>query len=241
MAAAQKQWKVLPHGKLTALDTDMWTVVGEMPLPFGVLPRRMTIVRLWDSRLVIFSAIALTEEAMRELEGCGVPSFLIVPNAHHRFDARVWKERYPMIKVLCPSGARAKVQEVVPVDGTNADFRDARILFLEVPGTDANEGALQVTRRPGITLILNDLVGNVPRRAGFFGWVLRRLRFSDGGPQIPLPTQAGLIQDRHALRAQLLRWAALPRLKRVVVSHGAIIDQWPKETLRNLASSLTLD
>jgi hypothetical protein len=28
-----KQWKVLPHGKLTQIDPNIWTVTGEIQIP----------------------------------------------------------------------------------------------------------------------------------------------------------------------------------------------------------------
>ncbi len=45
-----KQWKVLPHGKLTQLDDNLLTVTGELRVPM-TLPRRMTVVRRKNSRL----------------------------------------------------------------------------------------------------------------------------------------------------------------------------------------------
>lgn len=54
-----QQWAVLPHGKLTQIDDNILTVVGEIDMPLMDPPRRMTVVRLVDSRLVVFSAIAL--------------------------------------------------------------------------------------------------------------------------------------------------------------------------------------
>jgi hypothetical protein len=102
MSRPLQKWKVLPHGKLTAVDENILTVVGEIRMPIGDLPRRMTVVRLGDGRLVIFSAIALGEDEMRVLEDFGVPAFLIVPNAHHRMDANVWKDRYPALQVIAP-------------------------------------------------------------------------------------------------------------------------------------------
>ena len=97
-----QQWKVLPHGKLTEVDENVLTVTGELHMPLTDLPRRMTVARLHDSRLVIFSAIALDEVEMLALEEYGQPAFLVVPNHHHRLDARVWKERYPSIQVVSP-------------------------------------------------------------------------------------------------------------------------------------------
>src|SRR5262245_29695501 len=109
MSAPHETWTVLPHEKLTTLDDNLMSVVGHIKMPAGDLPRRMTVVRLRDRRLVIFSAIALDEDEMDELENFGTPAFLIVPNDHHRLDAKVWKDRYPDIKVLTAEGAREKV------------------------------------------------------------------------------------------------------------------------------------
>jgi hypothetical protein len=47
-----------------------------------------------------------------------------------------------------------------------------------------------------------------------------------------------IIEDREALRMQLLRWAEIPRLKRILVSHGSPIERTPRHVLRQLAVSL---
>jgi len=62
-----QQWKVLPHGKLSEIDDNILTVTGQIHVPME-LPRRMTVVRLNDARLVVFSAIALDESEMTWLE-----------------------------------------------------------------------------------------------------------------------------------------------------------------------------
>jgi hypothetical protein len=43
---------------------------------------------------------------------------------------------------------------------------------------------------------------------------------------------------RIGLHAQLLRWADIESLKRVLVSHGSPIEGNARQTLRELASSL---
>jgi hypothetical protein len=40
------------------------------------------------------------------------------------------------------------------------------------------------------------------------------------------------------LRDQLLRWADIDSLKRILVSHGSPIVEGPRQTLRELAHSL---
>jgi hypothetical protein len=142
-----KQWTVLPHGKLSQIDDNILTVVGEIHMPLMDLPRRMTVVRLTDSRLVVWSAIALDEDEMVALEAYGHPAYLIVPSDKHRLDAKIWKDRYPELRVVAPEGARAKVEEAVAVDTVAPSFDDPDLQFVTVPGTRGREAAL-VVRTP---------------------------------------------------------------------------------------------
>jgi hypothetical protein len=47
-----------------------------------------------------------------------------------------------------------------------------------------------------------------------------------------------LVKDASALRGELLRWAELDSLRRILVSHGEPIEANPQKTLRDLADSL---
>src|SRR5882724_7341014 len=130
MAKPFTEWTVLPHGRLTRLDEDLISVEGTLRMPpMGDVTRRMTVVRLADGRLVIYSAIALDEVEMSALERFGTPAYLVVPSAIHRMDAKTWKERYPGMMVVTPAAARAKVAEVVAVDATTVDFGDPSVRF----------------------------------------------------------------------------------------------------------------
>jgi hypothetical protein len=93
-------WTVYPHGPLVEIDGGILTVSGDIPMPLGNFPRRMTVVRLAANRTAIFSAIALPEPEMRRIGALGAPTFLIVPNPGHRLDSKIWKARYPGIRVL---------------------------------------------------------------------------------------------------------------------------------------------
>jgi hypothetical protein len=233
-----KQWTVLPHGKLSRVDENILTVVGEIQMPLMKLPRRMTVVRLFDSRLVIYSAIALDDSEMASLEAFGRPAFLIVPSDKHRLDARIWKDRYPTAQIVAPEGARAKVEEIVPVDTTAPGFGDPNVQFVCVPGTREREAALLIRARHGTTLVLNDVVGNIRGESGFGGWLLRMAGFAGESAQVPTVVKMATIEDTKALRDQLLQWADLESLERVLVSHGAPIEEDARGTLRELAASL---
>ena len=95
MAKLNHEWKILPRGRVKTVDERIVTVEGEIPMPLGNFPRRMTVVGLSRNRSAVFSAIALDEAAMGEVEAVGKPTFLIVPNGHHRLDAARVEEALP--------------------------------------------------------------------------------------------------------------------------------------------------
>lgn len=233
-----EQWTVLPHGKLTQVEENILTVVGEIHMPLMDLPRRMTVVRLADASLVVFSAIALDEDEMTALEAYGRPAYLIVPSDKHRLDAKIWKDRYPKIKVVAPAGAREKVEETVPVDTVTPIFDDPGVQFMTVPGTRGREAALVVRTPRGTTLVLNDVVGNIRHATGFGGWLLHLAGFAGDEAQVPVVVKVAVIEDTAALRTQLLQWADIDTLVRILVSHGSPIDEDPRQVLRDLAASL---
>ncbi|WP_091738190.1 hypothetical protein [Phenylobacterium immobile] len=238
MTAPYKDWTVQPHGPLDPIGEDMLTVVGTIRMPLGEFPRRMTIVRLGDGRLIIYSAIALEEEQMAELEAFGTPTFLVVPSERHRLDAPAFKDRYPDLFVLAPSGARATVGEVVPVDAETADFGDS-VKWVEVPGTNGTEAALEVKSSDGLTLVVNEIVGAIHHAGGVRGWLLRLMGFAGDEPHVPAPVKVAFSKGRADLAAQMVAWAERPDLKRIVMSHGDIIAEDPAGVLRKLAIELS--
>lgn len=238
MTAPLQYWKVLPHGKPRLINDKLLTVTGDLHMPLMNLPRRMTVVRLSGARLVVHSAIALDEDEMIALEVWGRPAFLVVPSDKHRLDAKIWKDRYPAIQVVAPHGARTKVEELVSVDTVAPEFRDPDVDFMIVPGTRGHEAALLVHSGDGCTLILNDIVGNIRGATGFRGWLLRLAGFAGDEPNVPAVVKMTVVDDTQALRLQLMEWAAMPSLTRIVVSHGDIIEDNPRQALRELAASL---
>ena len=237
MTAPHKQWTVLPHGKLQSLEDSILTVTGTVKMPVGTFERRMTVVRLKDGGLVLFSPIALDEEQMGQLEAFGTPAFLVVPGSHHRVDVKIFKDRYPAAKVIASPGARRAVEEIAMVDATAMDFRDPSTTLMTVPGTSENESALEVSAGGGTTLILNDILANVQNATGVNGVIARLFGFAGDRPQIPLPEKLSIIDDKQALGAQFRAWAEMP-LKRIVVSHGEPITDDPAAVLREVAATL---
>jgi hypothetical protein len=228
------KWTVLPHQPIEIIDNDILGVEG----PLGKFPRRMTIVRLNGQRLIIHSGIALDEAGMARVERFGKPSFYIVPSALHRMDVKPWKQRYPDIKIVCPPGARSKVEELVKVDTVAPDFGDPAVHYTVVDGTAQREGALIVKGSQGTTLVLNDLIFNVRKQPGVIGLLFHVVGVTGPEAKMPKLVMRKLVHDKSALRIQLERWANLGDLQRIILSHGAIIEADPGGTLRRFAASM---
>lgn len=232
------EWTVGPHGRLETLGDGILSVAGEIVMPLGRFPRRMTLVRLADGGVVVWSAIALNEPEMEQIEAFGSLRYLVVPNPGHRLDAHIWQQRYPGLTVVTPAGALGLVSEAVHVDDALGDFGDPDVSFVTVAGTDAAESALIVRRPDETTLITNDIIGHVTHPHGLGAQVMARL-FDYGVDEPAIPrTIRRFIKDQGALAAQLRAWADLPDLKRIIVSHVDPITEAPADVLRRLAGEL---
>ena len=214
-------WSPLPHRPLTQLAENLWTL--EADLPRGSLKRVMTIVKQHNGKLLLHNGIAVAPPTLAQLEQLGEPEYLIVPNGWHRLDCSAYKQRFPELRVFCPQGALSSVQKVVSVAGTLEDLPiDISIRCQHLPGTKEREGFVLVQSSDGASLIFNDLIFNQPHFAGVEGLVFRLLG-STGGPRITNIARLALVRDKKAVREFLQRMSLVEGLRRIIVSHGAMM------------------
>ncbi len=237
MAKANTTWKVHPHGAIEKLGSQLWRV--EANLPGMAMKRVMTIGKRADGTLVIHNGIALGDTEMAAIDAWGEVSAIVVPNGFHRLDAKVFADRYPAARVLCPSGAKAKVEQVVKVNGSYEDLPADGVLELQLlDGTKQREGVMIVRSGVDTSLVFNDAVFNMPHLPGFTGFVLRRVTGSTGGPRVSRIAKMFVVADKPAFRAHIEKLADLPGLSRVVVSHHNTITEDPAGTLRTVVAAL---
>lgn len=158
----EDEWQahVLPHSSIRALAPNLWQITGIVSRL--IAPREMVIYRLPDSTLLIHSAIALADREIQQLEALGTPSILIVPNPVHRLDARVYKQRYPALKVVAPAAAKPYVEEVVPVDATAEDLLpDYGIICHQPEGIRPQELVYEIPLPNGKALLFTDILFNL--------------------------------------------------------------------------------
>lgn len=237
MAKFHDEWTVLPHDPVEEVAPGILTVVGQIPMPLGNFPRRMTVIDIGKLRTAVYSPVALDERSMARIETLGVPAYLIVPNGAHRLDLRPFHRRYPKAKIITAPGSKEQVEQAVKPVQTSARLGDGLELVL-LAGSDDRELALRVERDGEVTLVTNDVIGHVAHPRGLGARIMARLMGFGPSPRITRPAKWFFIKDKPALAAQLREWAATENLRRLIPSHGDIIDH-PAAVLREMADTLT--
>jgi hypothetical protein len=226
---------VQPYQPIQEVEENLRTVDGEIRIPGGIFPRKMTLVRLSDGRIVIHSAIPLDEADMHEIERWGEPAFCIIPNQRHRLDAPAFKQRYPKSKMLCPAAVRRQVERVVRVDGGYESLpRELEWRTLALRG---DEAAFIVHSSERATLLFGDALFNLEHLPGAFGLVLRFIG-STGGPRVSPLTKLVAVADRRQLAAQFRELTALPGLVRLIPGHGRNINEQAASVLQDVAARI---
>lgn len=164
---------------------------------------------------------------------------MLFRNSWHRLDSRVYKNRYPDAKIVCPQGSRKKVGEVVPVDLTYDQFPHLKeVCFTHIEGLAEAEGVLEVISEKGVVLIFNDLIFNIPHQPGIGGFILRMLG-STGGPKVTRIMRLFAIKDKKRVREHLLKLAEKhEEIFCIIPGHGNIINQDCNQILKNVANAL---
>jgi hypothetical protein len=232
MAKCFTTWTVLAHDPIEKHAENLWSVSGYMP---GGNQRRMTIARRADGGLVIHNPIALGDAEMTEVEAFGKPAFLIVPNAFHRQDSIIYKQRYPELSVLCPQTARKKVSEIVDVAGHLDEMpKDANVEVFHLRGMKEREGAIRVRSKEGNGLVFNDTLLNLEPGSGFTGFFMA----PTGTLSVPRFARLMLMKKGAELKEHLQELASSAGLTQLVPGHGKVIASDAATALQAAAARL---
>lgn len=197
----------------------------------------MTVLALKEGGTAIWSAIPVAESEMSRIEALGPVRFLLVPNAGHRLDLKPWSDRYPTAKIIAPPSSREAVSKATPVNATADIINHPQISIGLVSGTKADEFFLTVRRNDGVALILNDILSNVRHPKGVGANIMAHLfGFGVSRPRTSVPVRRMFVKDAEVVANQFRTWAALPDLRRVIVSHGEAIEQNLRQALERAAA-----
>jgi hypothetical protein len=229
--------RLFPHGKLEALAPNLWQVRGSMSFP---LRRNMTVYRLPDATLLLYSVVAMDEEGMKALEALGAPAVMVIPHGGHLMDARFYQQRYPNLKVACPAEARKRTEgRCGKVDGTPEEvLRPLGIKVHPVHGMRQGEFAIEVDIPGGKALITNDVLGgrDPAEKLPLFA----RLTGPPAGHRLGVARIVRwlMVRNKVDLRGWCHLMAENSAIKLITTSHAPAVTSDCAEALREAATTL---
>jgi hypothetical protein len=230
---------IYPYSPLRSLAPNLWQVQGTLA---SGLPRNMTIYRLPDGRLLLYSVVAMHDADMKALEELGRPAIMVMPHDRHQMDAPFYKQRYPDLRVLAPQPRHARK---VPIDGDLGELAALGIKAYVPPGTTYHEVVLELPLQggtpgtPGIALCMTELLGNLSDLSGLprlMRLLLRLLGPPGGGFGVARVVRWREVSDRKRMQVWLRSLSARRDLRMVLVGHGSPVTEEPAASLRRAAA-----
>jgi hypothetical protein len=144
----------------------VWLIERKLWLPPGLLlPYRMTVIRLADSRLLLHSPVKLDETTRQQVQALGLVTAIIAPNSFHYLFASEYQTAFPGAGLFvapdlpiripsCPSGT-------ILTDALRPEWSSALEHLVFGPVRHFTEVVFR--HRPTSTLILTDLASTWPR------------------------------------------------------------------------------
>ena len=219
-------------GPLSQFAEGVWTAQTPVSIVGMKLSSSMTVLRLKDNKLLLYSPIEMTPECKEAVDSLGQVTHLYAPNLFHHMFVKSWADEYPDAKVHAPAGLEKKQpnlrMERLHNSEPEPDFSEVVEEF-PIKGFRLIETALLY--RPTKTVLVADLVHNVGRPEG--GWT-------------KFYTKTMGFYDRVAL-SRMIRWTAFSDKKAakrsiehllsqdfdsLIVGHGTPLESDAKEILR---------
>ena len=222
---------IYPYKPPIQLAPSLWQVEGSLKHP--IVPRNMTVYRLADGRLVLYSVVAMHEDGMRALEALGTPAIMVMPHDRHQMDAPFYKQRYPELRVLAPDPTAPRN---VPVDGDLSELAALGIVAYPVPGATYHEAILELPVEGGVALCACELLGNLTGIHGVIGLVMKLVGPPGGGFGVARAVRLREVSDRSAVRGWLAGLAARTDIRILLVGHGAPITTDARAALAHAAA-----
>jgi hypothetical protein len=210
---------------LKAIADEIWVAEHSFKMGFIDFGGRMTVIRLADGSLVLYSAIAINDALAAELKALGEVAHIVAPNGFHYLFLEAARQRYPKATVY-GTAALAKKQPQLQLDVqlTNqappAWGNAIELIVMEgVPSVDE----VIFFHRASRTVVVCDLVFNIHEAQGWFSPLFfRMLGVWKQVKQSPL-WRWSITKNRAAAEASLERMWSWD-FDRVILAHGRIVE-----------------
>ena len=219
------------------IEPDLWVL--ETPFVMGpvAMGLRMTIIRLRDGTLWVHSPVHTTPADRAELDRLGAVAHIVAPNLMHHLFAAELAAHYPQARLYAAPGLANKVPALARAESLPTQpiaAWDHAIRPFSLAGIPRLQETIFLFRR---TLIVTDLVFNIPTLPWGVGRVMMQLNGAVGGVRASRLMRHVVVADRPAFRASLAKLLA-EEFSRLIVCHGEIQDTGGHEALAQAYASV---
>ena len=217
---------------LNQFDEGVWLDTQPVRIVGMELTVTMTVLRLPDGSLLLYSPIRMTEERRDAVAALGTVAHLYAPNLFHHVHVGEWASTFPSARVHAPVGLSKKRPDLridrlhgaAPPEPAFAGVVDEET----IQGCRLHETVL--VHRPARTLIVADLVHNVGRPpAAWARFYTKAMGFYDR-VALSRVIRWTAFSDRLAARQSIDRMLELP-FDRLIVGHGTPVPANAKAVL----------
>ncbi|MEK6747884.1 MAG: DUF4336 domain-containing protein [Pseudomonadota bacterium] len=203
------------------VDQSLWVSEQSFSLLGVDIGNRMTVIDVCDGKLFVHSPVPLDEGVRNAVRQLGVVSWIVTPNRCHGLYVGDWLAAFPGARYFAAPGACIKVQAYAEPLAECHAFQWAKTIDVVSIGGIPKLNEFAFFHHPSRTLLLTDLVFNMPKHGGWWPQMLLRANGTLGafGPSRML---RAMVEDYAQFRASLekiMDWD----FERIVMSHGVMV------------------
>jgi hypothetical protein len=209
-----------PSAPLVECAEGVWLASDPVRIVGMPLTSTMTVLRLGDGSLLVYSPVTLTAERRAAVEAVGRVAHLYAPNLFHHRWIGDWAAAFPSARLHGPAGLADKRRDlrIDRIHGAAPEpaFSDL-VDELPIAGFRLRETALLY--RPARALVVADLVHNVGRPTHPWSAVYTRMMGFHGRVAVSRAIRWTGFDDRRAARRSIDD-ALAQSFDRLIVGHG---------------------
>jgi hypothetical protein len=206
------------------IATDVWQVEGKpMRMAGGVhMPLNMTVLRLADRSLLLYSPVKLDDEQAAAINAVGQVAHIVAPNLFHHLYVKAAHERWPNATIHAAPGLKEKRSDLAIKHDLGVAPIDSAI-DVEVVGGAPKINEAIVFHKPSGAMLVADFMFNVSAPANL------RTRFAlsmmgVGGRELKQSRLwSFLTKDKTAARTSIDRMLTWP-ISTIVPVHGESVS-----------------
>jgi len=198
----------------------LWTDFHPMRMAGLPVGRRMALARGANGQIVVFSPLPISEQHVSELRSLGEPAAFVIPSRFHENHFEGYFDRFPNSvffagKASLGDHPKWKLAELSHARPELTGFDVVKVEGM--PMVQEHVFFHRVTR----TLIIADLLFNIPDMGGWFAPILLKMAGMGGKPG-PSRLWRALIKNPAEFASSLARIRDLD-FDRIIPGHGGII------------------